>query len=116
MIYLLAGLAFFVAMAALYLASEASRKADRQIQEFLATYMAPIKESNAKNIATVKNVQTKIKTLQVELKAIRETQTETLDRMTRQDNVLQATRAELAKLDRSIPPQFEKGGAGPGAT
>ena len=87
-------------MAALFLAGDASRKAERQIQNFLATYLAPVKESNAKNIATVKEVLAMIKTLEGALEEIRETQTETLERMTRQDDALRATRADMAKLDR----------------
>ena len=116
MIYLLAGLAFFVAMAALFLASDASRKAENQIQNFLTTYLAPVKESNSKNVATVKDVLAMVKTLEGELGAIRETQTETLERLTRQDEEIRETRAALAKLDSIIPAQLKRGGARPGAT
>ena len=57
-----------------------------------------------------------IKTLEGELEAICETQTETLERITRQDDTLRDTRADLEKLNRCIPDQLKKGGAGPGAT
>jgi Tfp pilus assembly protein PilN len=93
--YLLAGLAFVVAMAALFLASNASRKAQRQIQDFLTTYLNPIKESNFKNVATAKDLQTKIVTLEKEFADIKE-------RMTRQDEVAGETRENMEKLVRSI--------------
>ncbi len=87
--YLLAGLAFVVAMAALFLASNA------QIQDFLTTYLNPIKESNSKNVATAKDLQTKIVTLEKEFADIKE-------RMTRQDEVAGETRENMEKLVRSI--------------
>jgi gas vesicle protein len=93
--YLLAGLAFVVAMAALFLASDASRKAQRQIQDFLTTYLNPIKESNSKNVATAKDLQKKIVGLEKELAEIKE-------RLTRQDEVMGETRENMEKLVRSI--------------
>ena len=93
--YLLAGLAFVVAMAALFLASDASRKAQRQIQDFLTTYLNPIKESNSNNVATAKDLQKKSAALEKELAEIKE-------RMTRQDEVMGETRENMEKLVRSI--------------
>jgi septal ring factor EnvC (AmiA/AmiB activator) len=103
--YLVAGLAFVVAMAALFLASDASRKAQRQVQDFLTTYLNPIKESNSKNVATVQDLSKKITTLEKELEAIRATQTETEDRMTRQDKVVREMHENMTKFIRSISAQ-----------
>ena len=103
----------FLAIAALFLASDASRKAERQIQSFLATYLTPIKKSNAKDIATIKDVLAMIKTPESALEAIRETQTETSERLTRQDNEIRKPREALAKLDRIIPAQLKRDSDGP---
>lgn len=111
MIYLIAGLAFFIAMAALFLASDATRKAERQLQNFLVTYLTPIKESSDQNTEAVKELRSLIKTLEKEIEAIRNMQIETMKRVTQQDEEIRETHAELAKLDRSILPQFKKGAA-----
>ena len=115
MIYLLAGLALIVALAALFLAADATRKADHRILDFVARHITPIQESIKKNIAPVKDLRSSIKTLEGEVETIRKAQDEALKRMTRLDDEIRDTRAELKKLDHTIPPLSKNDAAVPGA-
>jgi peptidoglycan hydrolase CwlO-like protein len=103
---LMAVLAFFIALAALYLVSDVTKRVEAQNKQFAENYINSLKNSVTDCRRTIGTIGEELAALSKLVGEIANGQARAGERFTAVDKAMEALKAQIGELDASIPSKY----------